>query len=143
MKKILCGKEKGYLIPKRIVDDKLRKKFEVLKNQQIIALGHGYKTCWIEYKPQPKIEKKKDYIIKYSKTQGMRETLVFKKELLNELFGLKENITDIELKVVKNKTAINSYRLFLEEEEYLFDDKDIYYFFGTTDYETEDICEMS
>ena len=49
MKKVLCGSEKGYLIPKKELDEKLRKKFPILKNKIISAIESSCDEIKIEF----------------------------------------------------------------------------------------------
>lgn len=143
MKQILVGRGKGYLIPKKVVEDKLREKFGIPENSPINSVMVYVDNCSIHYLiNRPKIEKKEDYFV-IDKKPGVHESgrfILVENKIFMELFGLKENLLNIWLKYVRDGKVIHEF--FYNDWDYLFDKEDLYYFFEIGEQDHSHIGEI-
>lgn len=138
MEKIVCGRAEGYLIPKKVVEDKLRENFPELKNKEISRVWAEFSSCTIWFDEPPKLKKRNDYYISVEKTTPREvERIVVDKKKIIDIFGLTGNLVEIDLRYVKeNKVhAIEQHGLFVDEDN-------LYYFFQMREYCYEKIGKI-
>jgi len=121
MKKVVCGDEKGYLIPKKEFEEKLKNRFKILENrkiQYIFCLKVAVKvSCYIS---DPKREEQGVFT---ATNMELNYSLIMDKKIFNDLFGIKGNVDDITLKY---KEGEKFYSVFSCDE--LFHEDSMYYF---------------
>ena len=107
MKHVICGGDKGYLIPKKELDQKLKERFESLQGKIIKDINglstnavdiHFYNTCPFEKKEDGVflgVELTGDQV--YENPIPKFHRLMVDKNIFKQLFSIKGNIRNIDI----------------------------------------------
>jgi hypothetical protein len=100
MKRVVCGKDKGYLMPLKEFEDKIKQRIPLLKDKSIYVYFNrcvGFKTARIRFSEPDK--KLADDIFLEGQTDPAAQSMIVSTQLLVEALGIDGNVTDIDLKI--------------------------------------------